>query len=252
MNLLLLFEDDRVDGTTFRVSGKRAQHVRQVLGAAPGRELRVGMLEGPFGTGRVLTATEDVAELECSFEGEPPPRPLVDLVLAVPRPKSLRKLLPEIAAMGVDRLVLLRTWRVARPYLTARVLDPAAYRPLLHDGMMQGRTTREPRVSVEPLFKPWVEDRAPALVDGALGLVAHPPAPRPLAGVRVAAAQRVALAVGPEGGFLPYEVEALERAGFAPVTMGERTLRVETACVALLAQVDLLRRLSAEESGSGS
>ena len=65
----------------------------------------------------------------------------------------------------------------------------------------------------------------------------------PLASIRIAPAQRVALAVGPEGGFLPFEIEKLAEAGFEPVSMGGRTLRVETACVALLAQLDLLRRI---------
>jgi len=215
-----------------------------VLGAEPGRELRVGLLEGALGRARVVESTDETLVLDCEFGADTPPRALVDLVLAVPRPKSLLKLWPEIAALGVDRVVLLRTWRVGKPYLTARALDPAVYRPLLREGMMQAKTTREPRVSFEPLFKPWAEDRARDFVGDALALVAHPPASSPLADIRVGPDRRVVLAVGPEGGFLPYEVEALQRAGFAPVSMGERTLRVETAVVALLAQIDLLRRVT--------
>jgi RsmE family RNA methyltransferase len=241
VNLLLLFDDDPRDGGRFTVRGERAEHVREVLRAEPGRELRVGLLEGPCGRARVVEATADAVVLDCTFDAEPPPRALVDLVLAVPRPKSLMKLWPEIAALGVDRVVLLRTWRVAKPYLTARALDPSVYRPLLFDGMMQAKTTREPRV------KPWAEDRAPDFVRGRAALVAHPPAATPLADVRIAGGERVVLAVGPEGGFVAYEVEALERAGFRAVSMGERTLRVETAAVALLAQIELLRRLG----GSG-
>jgi len=248
VNLLLLVDGDRADDGRFVLRGARAAHVRDVLRAEPGRELRVGLLDGPLGRARVVELTDDAVVLDCSFDAEKPPKPLVDLVLAVPRPKSLAKLWPEIAALGVDRVVLLRTWRVAKPYLTAKALEPATYRPLLHEGMMQAKSTREPRVEIEPLFKPWVEDRAAAFVDGALALVAHPVATTPLVDVRVAAAQRVVVAVGPEGGFVPYEIEALERAGFQGVSMGERTLRVETATVALLAQVDLLRRLGARES----
>jgi RsmE family RNA methyltransferase len=247
VNLILLFEADRRDAATFALRDARARHVREVLRAEPGRELRVGLLEGPLGRGRVVETTADSVVLDCAFDDVVPERPLVDLVLAVPRPKSLVKLWPEIAALGVDRVVLVRTWRVAKPYLTARALDPAVYGPLLHEGMMQSKTTREPRVSFEPLFRPWVEDRAPALTAGATALVAHPTAGTPLADARVAPTTRVVFAVGPEGGFLPYEVEALERAGFRGVTMGERTLRVETAVVALLAQVDLLRRIGPEE-----
>ena len=245
MNLILLTDADATGDGRYAVDGQRARHVRDVLGAELGRGLRVGLLEGPHGRARVVAMGDERVVLDCEFDAETRPRPLVDLVLAVPRPKSLLKLWPEIAALGVDRVVLLRTWRVAKPYLTARALDPAVYRPLLHEGMMQAKTTREPRVSVEPLFKPWVEDRAAAFVGDATALVAHPTAAAPLAAVRVAATQRIVVAVGPEGGLLPYEVEAMEHAGFRAVSMGERTVRVETAVVALLAQIDLLRRLHA-------
>lgn len=244
MNLLLLEPSDFAGDGRYRVSGRRAAHAREVLRAEPGRELRVGLLEGPLGRGRVVESTDETLVLDCAFDADAPPRALVDLVLAVPRPKSLVKLWPEIAALGVDRVVLLRTWRVGKPYLTARALDPAVYRPLLREGMMQAKTTREPRVSFEPLFKPWAEDRARDFVGDALALVAHPSASSRLADTRVGPDRRVVLAVGPEGGLLPYEVEALQRAGFAPVSMGERTLRVETAVVALLAQTDLLRRVT--------
>ena len=243
MNLVLLFDADRRDDGLFAIAGSRAAHVREVLRAEPGRELRVGLLEGPMGRGRVVETTAAGVVLDCVFGAEVQPRPLVDLVLAVPRPKSLVKLWPEIAALGVDRVVLLRTWRVGKPYLTAQALDASVYRPLLYEGMMQAKTTREPRVEVEPLFKPWAQDRAAAWAQGALALVAHPVAAAPVASLSVSPSQRVVLAVGPEGGFIPYEVEALERAGFRAVSMGERTLRVETAVVALLSQIDLLRRV---------
>ena len=241
MNLILLTEADRVDGAHFRLTGPRAKHIAEVLGAEPGRALRVGLLEGPLGRGTVIATSPDSADLDCAFDAAPPPRPRTDLVLAIPRAKSLRKLLPEVTALGIDRLVLFRSWRVAKPYLTQAILDPAEYRPLLHDGLMQAKCTREPVVNVEPLFKPFVEDRLPEFAAGAMKLVAHPGATMSLTSIRLAEDDRVVLAVGPEGGFVPYEVEAFRAAGFTAVSMGGRTLRVETACVALLAQIDLLR-----------
>jgi RsmE family RNA methyltransferase len=246
VNVILLEEGERVNGGTFRVGGARARHVREVLRAEPGRTLRVGLLDGPLGAATVLEAGPESALLACAFEAEAPPRPPTDLVLAVPRPKSLARLLPEAAALGIDRLVLLRTWRVAKPYLaTALVRDPAARRPLLLDGLMQARDTRLPAVSLEPLFRPWVEDRAPALASGARAFVAHPDSARDLALERLSPGERAVLAVGPEGGFTLYEVSALARAGFRPVSLGARTLRVETAVTAALALLDALRRQAA-------
>lgn len=242
MNLLLLFEADRLDEARFLIDGPRAVHLRRVLRVQPGQQLKAGLLNGPIGTAIVerLHETDERIELSAALT-IPPMTPLIDLILAVPRPKSLQKLLPEITALGVRRLTLIRTWRVERPYLSTQILQPAKYRPLLHDGLMQARATMEPEVVIEPLFKPFVEDRLPELLVGRRGMVAHPGAPAPLAAQRVQAQDKITLAIGPEGGFIPYEVETLERAGMLPVSSGDRILRVETACVALLAQLTLLR-----------
>jgi len=252
VNLILLEERDRVNGDVFRLSDERARHVREVLRAEPGRTLRVGLLEGPLGTGTVEatpSATEGAeataleVRLACVFEGAPPPRPLTDLVLAVPRPKSLAKLLPEATALGIDRLLLLRTWRVEKPYLASGLVTSADERlPLLRDGLMQARDTRLPEVSVEPLFKPWVEDRAPAFLEGRRAFVAHPQAERDLARERLGPGERAAIVIGPEGGLMLYEVEALVAAGCTPVSLGARILRVETAVTAALSTLDVLRR----------
>ena len=69
------------------------------------------------------------------------------------------------------------------------------------------------------------------------------PGARSLAAERIGTDERVTMAIGSEGGWLPYEVDAFERAGFVAISTGERILRVETACVALMAQVDLLRQM---------
>ena len=97
---------------------------------------------------------------------------------------------------------------------------------------------------MEPLFRPFVEDRAGELFAGSRRIVGDPHAAVPLADVRVDAAERVTVAIGPEGGFLPFEVELLGAAGFQGVTLGERTLRVDTATLAFLAQIALLRAQS--------
>lgn len=50
----------------------------------------------------------------------------------------------------------------------------------------------------------------------------------------IAPGQRIAVFIGPEGGFGTEEVELAKEAGFAPVTLGKRILRTETAGMTLL------------------
>ncbi len=233
MNLLLLFEADRRD-EAFVVSGRRAAHVREVLGKGVGATLRVGLEDGPIGVATIEREDGDSLALAVEWR-ETPPRPTTTLIVAVPRPKSLKKLLPEVTALGVDTIVLVRTWRVDKAYLASPLLEPEGYRPLLIEGLMQARDTHVPRVIVEPLFKPFVEDRAPALAARGAATVLHPGAAEHLAD---RSGPRPVIAIGPEGGFSAYEVEAFERAGFTRAHLGPRILRVETAAVAALAHAN--------------
>lgn len=66
------------------------------------------------------------------------------------------------------------------------------------------------------------------------GLVAHVGA-RALVREVLDLNRNLSLAVGPEGGFAEEEVALLKERGFAPVSLGRRILRAETAALALLA-----------------
>lgn len=235
MNLILLFEDDFVPGSSVvRLTGRRHQHVVDVHRAEVGSELRVGLVNDRIGRGQVTRRDEQVLEMQVRLD-HPPPTPLpVTLVLALPRPKVLRRVLQASAAMGVKRIVLLTTWRVEKSFWSSPALDPSALHDDLVLGLEQAGDTALPEIACRKLFKPFVEDELPALAAGTLPLVAHPAAVAPCPrSVRSA----VTLAVGPEGGFIPYEIELLSAHGFTPVSLGARRLRVEQVVSALLARL---------------
>ena len=224
MNLLLLEPTDLATDGTARLTGRRLRHALQVLRASEGDVLRVGVLGGLVGTAEVLRTGEELV-LRPTFEKLPPERPAVDLLLAIPRPKALRKVLPAAASLGVDRVVLVNAARVEKSYFDSSVLQPGNLRELLILGLEQARDTRLPEVLVRERFRPFVEDELDALWPATTRLVAHPgggstPLRRP---------QRTVLAIGPEGGWVPFEVELLRGKDFEPFTLGPRTLRVEVA-----------------------
>ena len=232
----ILFEPEEIrpDGTV-TLSDGRATHLRQVLGVAPGQSIRTGTVNGLAGTSCVLDVA-DSAVLLSTDHRQKLPEPWLDLLLAAPRPKVLKRLWPQLAALGVGRIVVLNAFKVEKCYFSSQWLDPLHYRPLLIEGLMQAGLTRLPDVCVRPRFKPFVEDELDALFPGTLRLLAHP-GPRsgdPLSGVR---GLRPVLAVGPEGGWTDYELRLLQARGFTPFSLGERTLRTDTACVALVAVI---------------
>jgi RsmE family RNA methyltransferase len=234
VNLLLLEDGDLIAADRALLSGRRLKHLHEVHRAAVGDSLRVGRLDGLMGTGQLLRLDANEAELSITLDQSAPAKLPLTLLLALPRPKMLRRILQTISAMGVPRVVLLNSYRVEKSFWQTPFLEPAALREQLILGLEQARDTVLPEIIIEKRFKPFVEDRLPALAAGSLGLIGHPGAypacPR-------AVEQAVTLAIGPEGGWIPYEVEILHKAGLQPVQLGERILRVETAVTALLARL---------------
>ena len=201
---------------------------------AVGDTLRVGRIGGLMGQAVVLRLEGHEAELSVSFDQPPPSKLPLTLVLALPRPKMLRRVFQTVATMGVPKLILVNSYRVEKSFWQTPFLEPEAIREQLILGLEQTRDTVLPEVIIEKRFKPFVEDRLPAIAQGTLGLVGHPgpypPCPRGLN-------EPVTLAIGPEGGWIPYEIDLLGKAGLNPVQLGERILRVETAVTALLARL---------------
>jgi RsmE family RNA methyltransferase len=234
VNLLLLEDADFVASDRARLTGRRLKHMLEVHRAESGDSLRVGKLGGLMGQGRLLHLDNEYAELSVELNQAPPAKLPITLLLALPRPKMLRRVLQTVSSMGVPRLVLLNSYRVEKSFWQTPFLEPEAVREQLILGLEQSRDTVLPEIIIEKRFKPFVEDRLPQLASGTLGLIGHPgdyPAcPR-------AVDEPVTLAIGPEGGWIPYEVDLLSKAGLAPVQLGERILRVETAVTALLARL---------------
>ncbi|MFS2127845.1 16S rRNA (uracil(1498)-N(3))-methyltransferase [Pseudomonas sp. Pseusp97] len=234
MNLLLLDDADFVAADRVVLRDRRLTHMQEVHRAESGDRMRVGRLGGLMGEGRLLRLEANEAELQVSFDQAPPAKLPLTLLLALPRPKMLRRVLQTVAAMGVPRLVLLNSYRVEKSFWQTPFLEPEAVREQLILGLEQARDTVLPEVIIEKRFKPFVEDRLPALAAGSLGLIGHP---GPWPECPRALSEPVTLAIGPEGGWIPYEVDKLREAGLNPVQLGERILRVETAVTALLARL---------------
>ena len=234
MNLLLLEEADFISADRVVLRDRRLKHMQEVHRSEVGDSLRVGRVNGLLGAAQLLRLEPREAELAVSFDREPPAKLPLTLVLALPRPKMLRRVFQTVATMGVPKVILVNSYRVEKSFWQTPFLEPAAIREQLILGLEQARDSMLPEVVIEKRLKPFVEDRLPALVDGTLGLIGHPgdyPAcPR-------AVDEPVTLAIGPEGGWIPYEVDLLRASGLNPVQLGERILRVETAVTALIARL---------------
>jgi RsmE family RNA methyltransferase len=231
LNLLLFSNEDRLEANKVAVQGRRLEHLRQVHRAAVGDKLRIGEIDGLAGEGQILEISEKVAILGVTLDHAPPEKLPLSLVLALPRPKMLRRILRSVAEFGVAELHLIHSYRVEKSYWQSPVLAERLTREYLLQGLEQSRDTVLPPVQHHRRFKPFVEDILPELIDQKTALLAHPgnhPAcPSNVEGSTL-------LVIGPEGGFIPYEVEKLQTAGCQVISLGPRILRVENAVASLL------------------
>lgn len=241
MNLLLLGAEEVTADGQVRLEDRRAEHLLRVLGVRVGQTVRAGVEAGAVGEARVTRIDGGAVELELDLAGAPVPRrPTVDLILALPRPQVLHRVLQFSAAMGVGRLDLIRSWRVEKSFFGSPSLRPEKIERQLRLGVEQGVTTHLPEVEIHPRFLDGLESIAARELPGCR-LIGHPGA-RPIERVVGGPFDRAVLAIGPEGGWIDREIETFGALGFRPVALGEWVLRVEAALVAMLAQLDLLRR----------
>jgi len=251
MNLILLTDDMAIDTGAYRLTQSQAEHVRTILRAQSGDTLQVGLLDGPVGTARIERLTESEVVIRCeTLTDAVPLLPTIDLICALPRPQTLKKVLLTAATMGVRRIHLIRANRVEKSFFHSPLLEPERYTPFLLEGLSQGKLTRLPDVQVHDRFKRFFEDTLPEFEshepDPALKIVPDLDTGAHLRTVYSGEETRLLIAIGPEGGWVPFEVELLQGRGFQRVTLGRFTLRVETAVTAALSQVELIRAMAAE------
>jgi RsmE family RNA methyltransferase len=235
VNLLLLAPDEVLDDGTALLSGRRHHHARDVLRVQGGETLRVGVRGGKCGSGDVLSEGPDGLRIQLTLDDDPPPRAGVSLVLAIPRPKALNRVIPAVASLGVDRVVLINAARVEKSYFDSKILDPVHLAELIDLGLEQACDTIPPSIEIRHLFRPFVEDELDGWAGESLRLVPHPAAQSGIPSVE--RHQRVTLAIGPDGGWVPFEVDLLERCGFMPVSLGPRILRGEVAVSYVLGRI---------------
>jgi RsmE family RNA methyltransferase len=238
----ILFEKSEITDGVAEFSGERAAHIVEVLHSEVGDTVKTGELDSKIGTGVVkkIESVESkdgksyVIRLELSHTGESL-QPWADLILAPPRPRVFKRLLPQLAAMGVGDIVLVGAKKVEKAFWGATVLKEENYRPLLVDGLMQSGTTIVPRLELRRNFVRFIREELDSLYPDSTRIVAHPYNAEPIGEPPQG---RLLIAIGPEGGWTDEEVELLKSKGFQCRSLGGRILRTDTATVALLAKLN--------------
>ena len=247
MNIILV-EAAEIAGGRLTLTDRRAEHIVKVLRSEPGDRVRVGVIGGRRGFGTIDGMKKKypfAVELHVDLTEPPGEVPTIDLILALPRPIMLKRILSQVTALGVGTIHLINANRVEKSFWEAGLLEPAEYRSHLLQGLEQAVDTRLPEVRLHPKFKPFIEDYWPKVAeDYRYHLLADPTGSSRLTEVVTDSGGRLVLAVGPEGGWVDYEIEKFRERGFCCCTLGDRILKVDTAVIALHAAISTLREVT--------
>ena len=234
MNLILVTPDDFISEHSVRLSDARFQQIQCIHQSQVGDSVRIGQLNGLMGSGIIQAIDKQQVVLACEFTEAPPAKLPLKIVLALPRPKMIRRIFRTVAELGVSELAIINSYKVEKSFWQSPAINEDNVQRYFVDGLQQAKDTVLPKVSFHKLFKPFAEDVLPEFSAQSKKLIAHPKLGEPCP---LAINTPTTLAIGPEGGFTPYEVDKFLDAGFEGIHLGPRILKVENALTVLTAKL---------------
>lgn len=234
MNLLILEDQQFISHEKAITNHRQREHIRSVLKLANGDAIKIGRINRQLGQGVIAHQKNDTFIENILFNQDPPPTLPITLLLAMPRPQMLKRILQTISCLGVEKLCLLQTGKVEKGFWQSPSATDEAIREQLILGLEQGVATQLPIIEKYLRLRDFFEQALDDLASDTLKLIAHP------AGMELTQhppQQKICIAIGPEGGFLKEELEIFNNKGFINVGLGARILKVETAVPVALAKL---------------
>jgi 16S rRNA (uracil1498-N3)-methyltransferase len=234
---LRLDEVPALDAATVTLDAATRHHLRRVLRLTEGADVLV-----TDGRGSIVPArlAGDGVVATGAVVAQPDQRPQLVLAQSVPKGRRFDDVVRTSVELGVDRIVPLVTERtVVRLDGAERERARARWQAVADAAAAQARRAWWPRVD-EVLDPVTLIDRSRASEGRCVVVVAEPGAPSPTqvlrgGGAALATADRVVVAIGPEGGWSPSERERFARDAAIEVGLGASVLRTEHAGVAAIA-----------------
>ena len=224
MNIVLL-DERQTQADVWKITSKRQlDHLRTHVDVKVGDTLKVGILHGKRYLTKIVDISETAIHVQAIQEEAVPEKLAVTLIVALPRPKVLRRLIADSVTLGVEKIILLHSYRVDKSYWQTPFLQQLDHFVTL--GLEQAGDTVPPKIELYKRFKPFVEDILPTLItEECPAYVAHPYAENKMLS---SISQSCTVVIGPEGGFIPYEIDLLIKNGCQAVSLGNRIIRTET------------------------
>lgn len=224
MNIVLL-DPRQTESELWSITSKRQlEHLKTHVDVKVGDTLKVGIKAGKRYCTEVVDVSEQAIRVKALHEEVIPKKLPVTLILAMPRPKVLRRLIQDSVTLGVEKIILLHSYRVDKSYWQTPFLQQLDH--FIDLGLEQAGDTVAPQIEIFKRFKPFVEDVLPTLITADTPCyVAHPYVE---SNMPYAIDHACTIVIGPEGGFIPFEIDLLIKNGCQALSLGNRIIRTET------------------------
>lgn len=228
---ICLFKPEEIEAP-LSVKDERGQHIIKILHKKEGDTFSAGIINGR--AGKALITKIENSSIHFNFTPESEGKALYPLkmIIGFPRPIQLKRLLRDIAALGVSEVHLTGTELGEKSYMQSNLVEHGTAYQMLVDGTVQAAGTHVPELFLHKTLK---ECLSALQSSGAEELKLCLDNVNPAGSIMsVLQSQKekpegVIAAIGSERGWTENERNLLESAGYYRTGMGPRIMRTETA-----------------------
>ena len=233
---ICLFKQEELN-RPLSIKDERGEHIIKILHKKEGDTFSAGVINGMAGTATIKKIENGEITFDFAPDSEGKNLYPLKMIIGFPRPIQLKRLLRDIAALGVQEVHLTGTELGEKSYMQSNLVEHGTAYQMLLDGTVQAASTHVPDLFLHKTLRDCLESVIPEKeqCDNAkiLKLCMDNINPKgSLFSVLQEQYEKPALivaAIGSERGWTQKEREMLESAGYLRVGMGPRVMRTETA-----------------------
>ena len=226
---------DQVEADRAYLVGEHALHLSRVLRAQPGQEFDLATSEGVF-QAHILSVQEDRVEFQLGAVVPTPPTPNITLAIAIFKFDRMEWAIEKAVELGVSQIIPFIAARSEKYLAQAAAKRVDRWRRLVLQASEQSRRSAQPEVATPIHLEALLQHSAPnriVLAETEQHVALRDALQKPEFAPGLSG--ELALAIGPEGGWTPSELQKFAQAGWQSASLGSTILRAETAAIAALA-----------------
>lgn len=208
----------------------RGKHILKVLHKKEGESFSAGIIGGMAGKATITKIAD--GKIHFDFVEETDGKNLFPLkmIIGFPRPIQLKRLLRDMAALGVCEVHLAKTELTEKSYLDSDLATTDAGTKMLLDGTVQAASTHVPKLFIHKSLRECIEFiKSNSHEKTKFCALDNIEPSANLGSMEFSRDFGACAAIGSERGWTPMERQLMKDSGFILLGMGSRVMRTETA-----------------------